>query len=82
MASVSVLPCFRPALEPDPRPALKLAIVEWDAAATASKDEHAGGDQFVTDMSRWTGIPGSGRETGSFGEDMVTTIRDLAELGY
>jgi len=37
-------PCFRAVLVSDPCPAFKLLVVQRDTAATAGKDEHAGGD--------------------------------------
>jgi hypothetical protein len=75
------MPSFRPALVPDPRPALKFVVVQWDTAATRGKDEHAGGDQLVTDMCCRAGVPGSGCDAGSFGQDLITAIRDVAEFG-
>ena len=63
-------------------PALKFGVVERDTGTTAGKDEHAGGDQLVTDMSGRAGVPGSGGDAGGFGEDMIATVTDLAELGY
>jgi hypothetical protein len=76
------MPCFRPALVSDPRPALKLVIVHRDTAAAGGKDEHAGGDQFVTDVRCRAGVSGSGCDAGGFGEDVIVTIRHLAEFGY
>jgi len=33
-------------------------------------------------MNRRAGVPGSGGDAGGFGEDMITTVRYLAEFGY
>src|SRR5215216_3748520 len=70
-ASALSTPRFRPALVPGPGPALKFGVVERDTGTTAGKDEHAGGDQLVTDMSGRAGVPGSGGDAGGFGEDMI-----------
>jgi hypothetical protein len=72
-------PSFRPAFVPDPGPAFKRAVVERHAAATASKDEHAGGDQFMTDVIRRAGLPGSGGDSGGFGEHVVAAIHDVPD---
>jgi hypothetical protein len=37
-------------------------------------------DQLIADVSVWAGVPGADSDTSGLGEDVVTTIGDLARL--
>jgi hypothetical protein len=53
----------------DPCPALELGVFQRHTVAATSQDEHPGCDEFMPDMASWTGVPRSGGEAGSLGED-------------
>jgi hypothetical protein len=47
----------------------------------AGHDQHSGGYQLMPDVSGGPGVPGTGGNANSFGEDVIAAIGDLAELG-
>src|SRR5215204_6556485 len=50
------------------------------APATTREDQHSGADQLVAHMGGWTGIPRARSDPGSFGQDVVTALGDLAQI--
>jgi hypothetical protein len=47
----------------------------------AGHDQHSGGYQLMPNVSGGPGVPGTGGNANSFGEDVIAAIGDLAELG-